>query len=71
MPSDRQEARSAAQDRAKALWRECDRLRERARQMRDEADALQRAAERLNRMAAAIADGRDDDLVQEALSVGR
>ena len=57
-------------ERARALWAESDRLRVRAAQKRDEAEALARAAERLYRMAAAINDGRDDDLVSEALSVG-
>lgn len=56
-------------ERARALWNESDRLRERARLTHAEADALDRAAERLHRMAAAIQDGRDDDLVHEALSV--
>ena len=49
------------------LWRQADDLRAKARRIRDEAAALDRAAERLHRMAAAIADGRDDDLVEIAL----
>lgn len=55
----------------KKLWRQSDKLRKRAKQMRDEAAALDRAAERLHRMAAAIQDGREDDLVSIALTVGR
>lgn len=39
--------------------------------MRDEAAQLDRAAERFHRMAAAIADGREDEIVEAALSVGR
>lgn len=70
MPEQQQHP-TAANDRARSLWGQSDRLRERARQTRAEADALGRAAERLHGMAAAIADGRDDDLVEEALSVGR
>lgn len=35
-------------ERARSLWKESDRLREKARRTRDEADALDRAAERLH-----------------------
>lgn len=53
------------------LWRQADRLKNRARLLRNDADALDRAAERLSRMAAALADDRDADLVAIALEVGR
>lgn len=57
-------------DRAAALFREADRLVERARDVRAEAEALDRAARRLHAMAAAIADGRDDEIAEIALDIG-
>jgi hypothetical protein len=55
-----------AAERARSLWDESERLRVKAAQLRDEAAATDRASARLHRMAAAIADGRDDDLIAEA-----
>jgi hypothetical protein len=47
--------------RAQALWREADVLRRRANARRMEANSLAREAERLNALAAAVADGRDEN----------
>lgn len=52
--------------RAEAMFRQSDILHEKARRMRVEADALERAAGRFFEMAAAIADGREDDFTNIA-----
>lgn len=57
-------------DRAHVLWRQADELKKKAKWLRDDADAIDRAAERLSRMAAAVADGREQDILEAALSIG-
>jgi hypothetical protein len=49
-------------ERASSLWKQADNLREKGKRLRSEGDSLIRAADRLNAFAAAIADGREQDV---------
>lgn len=53
------------------LWRQSDRLREKARLARAEAESLERAADRMAAFAAAIADGREGDIRKIAVEMAR
>ncbi len=48
------------------MWREAATARQKARWLRDDADRLQKFADDCEALAAAIADGREDEYVQLA-----
>ena len=58
-------------DQAAALGRQADDLRAKGECLKVQGEALCRAAERLNAFAAAIADGRADDVAEIAMEMSR